>query len=191
MVKNLLFLSIALLVLSVIFYFVTYIIPFKVYFVEIETDSKSVATKIYRDFQDYMKSFDAESLKYTSLSNISNEKRVIVKEDYSKVMLSVVETKEFLEGKLKKKIQPKGYYITVIPYQKGFYFAYLNNFIFAPKVNISSNELENINKKYLEYLERDKLTDYVSFLNNYFSSSDSKKIANAQFYISKNFIINF
>ncbi|MFN3477875.1 MAG: hypothetical protein ACK4ZM_00715, partial [bacterium] len=157
MVKNLFFLSVALLVVSVIFYFLSYSISFRVYFLEVETDSKSVATKIYRDFQDYMKSFDTESLKYTSLSNISNEKRIIVKEDYSKVVLSVIETKEFLEGKLRQRIQPKGYYFTIIPYQKGFYFAYLNNFIITPKVNLSSNDIENINKKYFEFLEKDQL----------------------------------
>ncbi len=191
MIRNLLILSLVLMVISWLSYFFVSFIDFKVYSLVVDVGSETIAQKIYRDLQDYVKSMDENSRKYIELSKIKQEKKVVVNEDYSKMVLAVREKKEFLGGKLKPRMIQKGYSISVIPHEDGVYFAYLSNSIFVPRSQLTENELKTINEKYIEFLQKDQIIDYINFLNSYFTKSDSERIAKNQFFISKNFLINF
>ncbi|MCS6955734.1 MAG: hypothetical protein NZM44_05195 [Candidatus Calescibacterium sp.] len=191
MIKNLLYLSIVVMALGWFFYFATFIIPFKTYSLYVDTDSDNIASKVYREFQDYVNSLDSKSKEHILLSNIVKEKKIIVNEDYSKLMISVRESENFLKEKLASKMIQKGYHINIIPLTEDLYFAYLSNLVIVPRSDMAKQILDDINQKYLDFLQDDKLFDYIKFLNSYFSSSDSERVAKAQFYISKNFLINF
>lgn len=191
MIRNLLILSLVLTIISWLSYFFVSFMDFKVYSLVVNVGSETIAQKIYRDVQDYVKSMDENSKKYIELSKIKQEKKVVVSEDYSKIVLAVREEEEFLSKKLKPRMIQKGYSINVIPHEDGVYFAYLSSSIFIPRSQLTENDLKTINEKYIEFLQKDQVIDYINFLNSYFSKSDSERIAKSQFFISKNFLINF
>lgn len=191
MIKQLFYISIMLTIISWLAYFAIFVIPFKIYYIEINTNSKNIYGKLYRDLQDYMNSIDKESKDYTTLSTSKKENLIIAEKNYSRIILSVIESKDFLNQKLKPKLTSKGYQITIIPIDERLYMAYLSNFILTPKQEINSNIIEEINEKYFDYFKSEKLVDYIQFLGKYFDSSTAKKVAETQFFIAKNFIINF
>lgn len=191
MIKNLLYFSGTVTILLWFLYVLTFIIPFKVYSLEVYVNSSSIASKIYRDFQEYTNSMDSVSKKHIKLSSITKMEKVIVNEDYSRLILGMKETEKFLKNKLAPKMRSKGYNISIIPLGNGIYLAYLSNFVVRPLVDVTKETLDNINDKYPDYLLKENLTDYTKLLRQYFSPVDSSKIAENQFYISKNFLINF
>lgn len=191
MIKNLLILSLVLMFISWLSYFFVSFIDFKVYSLVVDVNSNAIAQRIYRDIQEYIKSMDENSKKYIELSEIKNEEKVVVNEDYSKLVLAVREKKEFLSKKLKPRMIQKGYSINIIPHYDGVYFAYLSNYVFVPRSQLTENDLKTINDKYVGFLLNDQLIDYINFLNSYFTKNDSERIAKNQFFISKNFLINF
>ncbi|MCS7243827.1 MAG: hypothetical protein RMJ36_03725 [Candidatus Calescibacterium sp.] len=180
-----------MMALAWFFYFATFIIPLKTYSLYVDIDSDNIASKVYREFQDYVNSLDPISKEHILLSEVAKEKKIIVNENYSKLMISVKESEKFLKNKIAPKMKGKGYDVTIIPLSQDVYFAYLTNFVIIPKSDMAKQILDDINEKYLGFLQEEKLFDYIKFLNSYFSPSDSERVAKTQFYISKNFLINF
>ncbi|MEN3014934.1 MAG: hypothetical protein ABDH21_02605 [bacterium] len=192
MIRNLLYVFIVLTALSWFLFAVSYIIPFKTYSIYVYIEDKNTALQVYRKFQDYLKSIDKEAQKYIKLHKISVQKKVLVNQDYSYLILGVRESMDFLSKKLKVRMQKRGYYLSIVQVEEdGTSIAYLKDLIFVPLIKVSQKELDDINEKYLNFYKEDKLVDYIKFLRSYFSDVNADKIGRIQFFISRNFLINF
>jgi len=171
--------SFVIFVLSLFVYFFSSFLPFNLYDFYFYTDNKQLASILNSKYSELIKTYSNSRVgKYLYYNYSKNDNMVIVKEDKSKVVLSIFEKDyDFLAKKLGNELKRNGYSFNIIQLSDGSYMLYIN------KVYPCVRNLEDIFKlteNIRDYLSRDDIKGLTDYLYQYIDSKYVKEIVNIQ-----------
>jgi hypothetical protein len=171
--------SFIIFILSIFVYFISSFLPFNLYDFYFYTDNKELFNKLNSKYSELIKSYSNNKYgKYLYLSYSQDKGAIIVKEDKSKIVLSVFEKDyDFLVKKLGSELKKQGYSFNIIQLSDGSYMLYLN------KIYPSIKPLEDIFKitdSIRDYLSKDDVKGLANYLSRYIDSKYVKEIIDIQ-----------
>jgi hypothetical protein len=171
--------SFIIFVLAAFVYFISSFLPFNLYDFYFYTDNKELFNKLNSKYSELIKSYSNNKYgKYLTFSYSQDKGAIIVKEDKSKIVLSVFEKDyDFLAKKLGNELKKQGYSFNIIQLSDGSYMLYLN------KIYPSIKPLEDIFKitdSIRDYLSKDDVKGLANYLSRYIDSKYVKEIIDIQ-----------
>ncbi|MGB9638349.1 MAG: hypothetical protein ACP5RD_03770 [bacterium] len=171
--------SFIIFILSLFIYFISSFLPVNFYDFYFYTDNKKLADNLNSKYSQLLKSYSNHKIgKYLALSYNIEKNGIIVKEDKSKLVLSIFEKDyDFLAKKLGPELKKYGYSFNIIQLADGNYMLYINKIYPCIKPIEDSFQLTD---KIRDYLNKDDINNLANYLSNYVDSKYVKDIIDVQ-----------
>lgn len=171
--------SILIFILATFIYFISSFLPFNIYDFYFYTDNKKLFDNLSSKYSQLLKSYSNHKVgKYLLLSYSEDKDGVIVKEDKSKLVLSIFEKNySFLAKKLGPELKKIGYSFNIIQLTDGNYLLYINRVYPCIKpIGDSFKVTDNIR----DYLNKGDIVGLGNYLSNYVDNKYIKDIIDIQ-----------